>query len=139
MSRHQDREYFDIPGTVTFDLQLCQKGYALNKFCNTLNKPENREQFLADEHAFINQFPLSDEVKTAIKKRDLNRLLELGGNIYFLWKIAATIGVSMPYIGGLMNIPPVSEQEFTQMMIQGGRKIDGNRSIKANKEQQKDG
>jgi len=132
--KYEDRDYHDIPGTIVFDLQTCIKGYALNKFCDTLNKPEAREQFLADEQAYINKFNLTDETKEAILSRDLNTLLDLGGNIYYLWKIAATIGLHMQQAGAMMSTPQVTTEEFQKMMIEGGRSIEGNRSIKENKE-----
>jgi len=135
MIKYENREYKDIPGTYVFDLQMCQKGYYLNKFCDTLNKQEARRAFLEDEEEYMSRFEnLTEEMKDGIRRRDLNFLLELGGNIYYLWKIAATLDVSMQYVGGTMNKPPISEKEFQQMMLNGGRSIKGNRSIKENKE-----
>jgi len=134
MTDYEKRDYKDIPGTIVFDLQICQKGYELNKFCNTLNQPEARKKFLEDEESYINEFPLTDEMKDGIKRRDLNYLLELGGNIYYLWKIAATLGLVMQQAGAMMNVPPITHKEFQQMMIDGGRSIEGNRSIKENEE-----
>lgn len=134
MTDYEKRDYKDIPGTIVFDLQICQKGYELNKFCNTLNQPEARKKFLEDEESYLNEFPLTDEMKDGIKRRDLNYLLELGGNIYYIWKIAATLGLVMQQAGAMMNVPPITHAEFQQMMIDGGRSIEGNRSIKENKE-----
>ncbi len=135
MVKYEDRDYKDIPGTIVFDLQTCQKGYELNKFCDTLNKEEARTKFLEDEDAYMNEFPkLTQKMKDGIRKRDLNGLIELGGNIYYLWKIAATLGVHMQQAGAMMNEPPITTEEFQQMMINGGRSIEGNRSIKENKE-----
>lgn len=135
MGAYEDRDYKDIPGTIVFDLQTCQKGYELNKFCDTLNKEEARTKFLADENAYMNEFPkLTEEMKDGIRRRDLNYLLELGGNIYYLWKIAATLGVHMQQAGAMMSDNGMTTEEFQQMMINGGRSIEGNRSIKENKE-----
>ena len=135
MTKYEDRDYKDIPGTIVFDLQTCIKGYELNKFCDTLNKEEARQKFLADEEAYMNEFPkLTNEMKDGIRRRDLNYLLDLGGNIYYLWKIAATLGLVMQQAGAMMNEPPITHAEFQQMMINGGRPIEGNRSIKENKE-----
>lgn len=137
MVKYEDREYMDIPGTIVFDLQTCIKGYELNKFCDTLNKEEAREAFLKDEEEYMSRFPkLTKEMKDGIRRRDLNYLLDLGGNIYYLWKIAATIGVHMQQAGAMMAVPPMKTEEFQQMMIDGGRPIEGNRSIKENEEKQ---
>lgn len=135
MVKYEDRDYKDIPGTIVFDLQTCVKGYELNKFCDTLNRADAREAFLADEEEYMSRFPkLSEEMKDGIRRKDLNYLLDLGGNIYYLWKIAATLGLHMQQAGAMMNEPPVETEVFQQMMLDGGRPIEGNRSIKENEE-----
>lgn len=131
---YEERSYKDIPGTIVFDLQTCIKGYELNKFCDTLNREDARKKFLEDEEAYMNEFPLTEEMKDGIRRRDLNYLLDLGGNIYYLWKIAATLGLHMQQAGAMMADPPMTTEEFQQMMINGGRPIEGNRSIKENEE-----
>lgn len=125
-----DRSYRDIPGTYVFDIESCQRGYGVNKFCETLNRPEGREQFLNNEDEYLKTFDMSEEQIEAIKRRDLNKILELGGNIYYVFKIAAVLGHSMQAAGGMMSEPPKSEEEFQKMMIDGGRPIEGNRSKK---------
>jgi len=135
MTKYEDRDYKDIPGTIVFDLQTCIKGYELNKFCDTLNQEDARQAFLKDEEEYMSRFSkLTEEMKDGIRRRDLNYLLDLGGNIYYLWKIAATLGLVMQQAGAMMNEPPITHAEFQQMMINGGRPIEGNRSIKENKE-----
>ncbi len=137
MVKYEDRDYKDIPGTVVFDLQLSQKGYELNKFCNSLNKAEAREKFLADEEAYMNEFPgLTEEMKDGIRRKDINYMLSLGGNIYYIWKIAATLGLNMQQVCAMVSEPAMEYEEFCQMMIDGGRPIEGNRSIKENEEKQ---
>jgi protocatechuate 4,5-dioxygenase alpha chain len=108
-----------IPGTVVFTGEQCRKGYLLNKFCMTLNRAENRAQFKNNEAQYIDQFSLSAAEKSALKARDYNRLLDLGGNIYCLGKIAAVDGESFQKLGARMS--DVSEQEFRSMMEKGGR------------------
>ena len=127
------KDYEDIPGTYVFDIAQSQKGYALNKFCETLNREEGRKQFLNNESAYLDTFKMTQEQKEAVKVRDINKLLELGGNIYYVFKIAAVLGHSMQSAGGMQSIPPMSEAEFKQMMIDGGRSIEGNRSKKENR------
>ncbi|PLY05670.1 MAG: protocatechuate 3,4-dioxygenase [Arcobacter sp.] len=135
MIKYEDRDYKDIPGTIVFDLQTCIKGYELNKFCDTLNTEEARQAFLDDEEEYMSRFPkLTEEMKDGVRRKDLNYLLDLGGNIYYLWKIAATLGIHMQQAGATMNVPPVTTEEFQQMMLDGGRPIEGNRSIKDNEE-----
>lgn len=131
-----DRSYLDIPGTFVFDIQRSQMGYPVNKFCESLNTDYGREQFLTNEDVYLRTFGMSEEQISAIKARDLNKILELGGNIYYVFKIGAVLGLSIQSTSGMMAVPQMSESEFQDMMLKGGRKIEGNRSIKENKERQ---
>ncbi|MDZ7938501.1 MAG: protocatechuate 3,4-dioxygenase, partial [Rhodoferax sp.] len=56
-----DKPYRDIPGTTIFDAEQSRKGYHLNQFCMSLMKPENRERFKADQRAYLNEWPMSEE------------------------------------------------------------------------------
>ncbi len=125
-------DYKDIPGTYVFDLEASVKGYPINKFCETLNTEYGREQFLTNEDEYLTKFGMSAEQIQAVKERDLNKLLSLGGNIYYIFKIVAVLGKSMQDAGAMMS--NVTTKEFQEMMLNGGRSIEGNRSIKENKE-----
>ena len=122
-----DKPYSDIPGTTVFDADQSRKGYWLNQFCMSLMKPENRARFKANERAYLDEWKMSEAQKEAVLARDLNRCIELGGNIYFLAKIGATDGKSFQQMAGSMT--GMTEQEYRDMMIKGGRKIEGNRKI----------
>ncbi len=122
-----DKPYTDIPGTTIFDAEQSRKGYALNQFCMSLMKAVNRERFKADERAYLDEWPMSEEQKLAVLARDLNRCIAAGGNIYFLAKIGATDGKSFQQMAGSMT--GMSEAEYRDMMIGGGRSIDGNRRV----------
>ena len=127
-----EKPYKDIPGTIIFDSEQSRKGYHLNQFCMSLMKAENRERFKADESAYLDEWPMSPEQKQAVLDRDLNRCMELGGNIYFLAKIGATDGHSFQQMAGSMT--GMSEEEYRDMMLNGGRSIEGNRYINDNKD-----
>jgi protocatechuate 4,5-dioxygenase alpha chain len=118
----------DIPGTVVFDATQSRLGFHLNQFCMSLMKAANRDEFKADEAAYLKKFPMSDEQRQAVLARDYNRLLALGGNIYFLAKIGATDGHSFQNLASKMT--GVSEDEYRAMMVAGGRSPEGNRSRK---------
>ena len=120
-----DKPYQDIPGTIIFDAEQSRKGYWLNQFCMSLMKAENRKRFLDDEEAYLGEWDMSEDQKQAVLERDLNRCMELGGNIYFLAKIGATDGKSFQQIAGSMT--GMSEEAYRDMMVSGGRPIDGNR------------
>ncbi len=120
-----NKPYTDVPGTTIFDADQSRKGYHLNQFCMSLMKAENRERFRADERAYLDEWPMSEEQKQAVLARDLNRCLELGGNIYFLAKLGATDGRSFQYMAASMT--GMSQEEYAAMMLAGGRNIQGNR------------
>jgi gallate dioxygenase len=123
-----DKPYKDIPGTTIFDAEQSRLGFHLNQFCMSLMKAENRARFKADERAYLDQWPMTEEQKQAVLARDLNWCIRLGGNIYFLAKIGATDGKSFQQMAGSMT--GMSEEEYRDMMISGGRSIEGNRSAR---------
>lgn len=118
-------DYHDIPGTIVFDSVQSRAGFHLNQFCMSLMKAENREAFKADERAYLDRFPMTEKQKQSVIDRDWNGMLALGGNIYFTSKIAATDGLSFQQIAAIMS--GVSQQEYADMMLAGGRSIEGNR------------
>jgi protocatechuate 4,5-dioxygenase alpha chain len=121
------KPYKNIPGTTIFDTDEARKGYHLNQFCMSLMKPENRVRFKADERAYLDLWPMTEDQKQAVLARDLNRCIALGGNIYFLAKIGATDGKSFQQMAGSMT--GMSEEAYRDMMIKGGRSIEGNRYV----------
>ena len=120
-----DKPYLDVPGTTIFDAEQSRKGYWLNQFCMSLMKAANRTRFKADERAYLDEWAMSEEQKQAVLARDLNRCIGLGGNIYFLAKIGATDGKSFQQMAGSMT--GMTEEQYRDMMIAGGRSPDGNR------------
>ena len=122
-----EKPYLDIPGTTIFDAEVARKGYWLNQFCMSLMKAENRARFKANERAYLDEWPMSEEQKQAVLERDLNRAIAAGGNIYFLAKIGATDGKSFQQMAASMT--GMSEEEYRNMMLRGGRSPDGNRVV----------
>ena len=122
-----DKPYLDIPGTTIFDAEQSRRGYGLNQFCMSLMKAENRARFKANERAYLDEWPMSDAQKEAVLARDLNAAIAAGGNIYFLAKIGATDGRSFLQMAASMT--GLSEAEYREMMLAGGRSIEGNRVV----------
>ena len=120
-----DKPYTDIPGTTVFDLEQARRGYHLNQFCSSLMKAENRARFKANERAYLDEWPMSEEQKQAVLARDLNRCISLGGNIYFLARIGATDGKTFQQMCASMS--GMSDDAYRDMMVSGGRSIEGNR------------
>jgi protocatechuate 4,5-dioxygenase alpha chain len=118
----------DIPGTRVFTAARAKQGYELNQFCMSLMKPENRERFKADERAYLDEWPMTGDQKQAVLDRDYNKMLDLGGNIYFLAKIFATDGLS--YLQAVSTMTGMPVEDYQKMMISGGRSPEGWRSIK---------
>jgi len=118
----------DIPGTTLFDAQRSRQGYHLNMFCMSLMKAENRAAFKTDEAAYVQKFPMTAQQRDAVLQRDWNRMISLGGNIYFLAKLFSTDGKSFQQVAAIMT--GSSQEDYAKMMIDGGRSPDGNRSKK---------
>jgi protocatechuate 4,5-dioxygenase alpha chain len=128
MAKKQEA-YEDIPGTWVFDAQRARQGYHLNQFLYSLMKAENRKEFLADERKYLQKFPMTEEQRSAVLARAWNRLLELGGVSYALAKLAFTDGKSYQFMASQMVGVP--EQQYVDMMMKGGRSVEGWRSKKA--------
>jgi protocatechuate 4,5-dioxygenase, alpha chain len=114
-----DKPYADIPGTTVFDADQSRKGYHLNMFCMSLMKAVNRERFKANERAYLDEWPMAEEQRQAVLARDYNRMIALGGNIYFLAKIFATDGKSFQQAAASMT--GMTQEEYAKMMLGGGR------------------
>jgi protocatechuate 4,5-dioxygenase, alpha chain len=122
----KEQVYDDIPGTFVFDAERSREGFGINMFCMSLMKDENRKAFKANEAEYLKKFKLTPAQTEAILKRDYNRMLELGGNIYFTAKLGATDGHSFQHLAAVMT--GNSQEDYAKMMLGGGRSIEGNRS-----------
>jgi protocatechuate 4,5-dioxygenase, alpha chain len=120
-----DKPYADVPGTTIFDADQARKGYHLNQFCMSLMSPANRERFKANERAYLDEWPMSQEQRQAVLDRDYNRMIANGGNIYFLAKLFSTDGRSFQYTAASMT--GLTQEQYAQMMLRGGRSPEGNR------------
>ena len=125
-----DKSYKDIPGTTVFDAEQSRLGYHLNMFCMSLMTAQNRAAFKADQAGYLARFPMTQAQRQSVLDRDWNQMIQLGGNIYFTSKIAATDGLSFQQIAAIMS--GVSQPEYAQMMLDGGRSIEGVRSKSEN-------
>jgi protocatechuate 4,5-dioxygenase, alpha chain len=122
----EHKDYEDIPGTFVFDQERSRQGYGINMFCMSLMKEDNRKAFKANEAEYLKRFKLTPEQTDAVLRRDYNRMLELGGNIYFTAKLGATDGHSFQHLAAVMT--GSTQEDYAKMMLGGGRSIEGNRS-----------
>lgn len=121
-------ELEDIPGTRVYTAARARKGYHINQFAMSLMKPENRDRFRADERAYLDEWPISEEAKQALLARDYNSLLDMGGNVYFLSKLFSSDGIS--FAEAVSTMTDMTFDEYKAMMAKGGRSPVGQRSIK---------
>ena len=121
--RAPEAEAVEIPGTIVFDGRRSRIGLPLNNLARALNKKAGRESFVADPEAFMTRFGLSDEQRDAVRRRDFGRMIELGGNIYFIYKIGMVDGLRVPDIVAAMA--GQTTEEFVEMMRKGGRNPHG--------------
>ena len=124
-------EFDDIPGTRVFTAARARQGYWLNQFAMSLMKEEKRTRFLADEKAYLDEWQISEEAKQAVLDRDYNRMIDHGGNIYFLSKLFSTDKKSFQFAAGSMT--GMTQEEYAEMMLKGGRSPQGQQSLKANR------
>jgi len=130
--KQKPEAYEDIPGTWVFDAQRARIGYRLNEFLYSLMKADNRREFLADERTYLMKFAMTDDQREAVMKRNWNRLLELGAVSYALAKLAFTDGKTYQFMASQMT--GMTEKEYIDMMVGGGRSPNGWRSKSEGKE-----
>jgi protocatechuate 4,5-dioxygenase, alpha chain len=89
----------DIPGTTIFDGAEAQKGLALNRMCYSFNSADNRAAFLKDEDSYCRKFGLNERQRAAVKSRNVLAMIDAGGNVYYLAKLAGIFGLNVQDIG----------------------------------------
>lgn len=120
-----EKPYADIPGTTIFDAEQARLGYHLNQFCMSLMDADDRARFAADERAYLDEWPMTEAQKQSVLERDYNRMISLGGNIYFLAKIFLSDGQTFEQAAASMT--GLKREDYRQMMLSGGRSPQGNR------------
>jgi len=109
-----------IPGTTVFNAKRSREAYHLHKFCMSLMKAENRDAFRADERGYLDQYRMTEDQKQAVLDRNFNRLVDLGGSIYFLVKLSNTDGWSAQK--AVSSMTDMTPDEYAAMMRAGGRR-----------------
>ena len=79
----------------------------------------------ANEAAYLDKWDFTPEQRESIEKRQWLRMLQLGGNVYYTFKLAAYDGMTFRHLAAGMT--GVTIEEFSEMMTSGGRPIGGNR------------
>ena len=105
--------------TYVFDGETSRRGYRMNKMFMSLRTAAARERFLADEAAYCDEFRLTAEQKKAVVDRDWQAMLDLGGSIFYVYKLAMMDGLSMQYLGGVFT--GMTEDEFKAALAERGK------------------
>ncbi|MEY4424858.1 MAG: Protocatechuate 4,5-dioxygenase alpha chain [Actinomycetota bacterium] len=121
-------QFKDIPGTTIFTIEKARQGFWLNQFCMSLREEANRKRFLAAEREYLDEWQMTEEQKQAVIDRDFQKMLDFGGNVYFLSKIFASEGLS--YVQAVSTMTDMNVEQYQQMMLNGGRNVEGWRSKK---------
>lgn len=121
----------DIPGTTLFDGERLRQGYQLNKFLSSLVEPDGRNAFKTDQAGYLAKFPMTEQQRAAVLARDWSRMLDLGGNIFCMTKLAIVDGTPFQHVNAIMS--GMSDKEYMDMMNAGGRPVDDIRSKKDGK------
>src|SRR6516225_95604 len=108
----------EIPGTIIFDGTAAQRGFALNRMCFSFNDAENRAAFLRDEDGYCVKYRLSPEQRAAVKNRNVLQMIETGGNVYYLAKLAGIFGLNVQDIGAQQT--GMSVEAFKSKLLSAG-------------------
>jgi protocatechuate 4,5-dioxygenase alpha chain len=111
----------EIPGTYVFGIEDCRQGFSLNALCASLATAQNRTRFMADEAAYCDEFDLSADQRTALLARDWKAMLDAGGSIFYVHKLAVVDGRSMQYLGGVFT--HMTTEDFIAALKAGGRRF----------------
>jgi len=115
LSRHGATGKRAIPGTLVFDGDAAQHGYAINAMCYSFNSADNRAAFAVDEEAYMDRFALTEEQRQSVRNRDVLGMLAAGGNVYYLAKLAGIFGLNVQDLGALQT--GVSIDEFKANLL----------------------
>ncbi len=107
-----------IEGTTLFDGAQAMKGYQLNKMCFSFNKAEARDEYLADKEAYFDKFKLNEVQKEAVRSLNILKMIEAGGNIYYLAKLAGIYKMSVQDVGAQQT--GMTTEEFKAKLLKAG-------------------
>ncbi|HEY7581411.1 MAG TPA: hypothetical protein VH855_27765 [Acetobacteraceae bacterium] len=89
----------EISGAPVFTGDRSRAGYRLNRMAMSLTDPANRAAFVADEPGYLRGLGLTDTEIELVRRRDWKGMIEAGGNIYLIIKIAGALGIGLYEVG----------------------------------------
>ena len=89
----------EISGALVFTGERSRTGYRLNQMAMSLTDPTNRAAFVANETSYLQEKGLTDTEVDLVRRRDWKGIIEAGGNIYLIIKIAGALGIALYEVG----------------------------------------
>src|ERR1700761_1056059 len=89
----------EVAGTLVFTGERSRAGYRLNRMAMSLTEAANRKAFVADETGYLRGMGLGDAEIDMVRRRDWKAMIEAGGSIYLLIKIAGAVGQTLQQVG----------------------------------------
>jgi protocatechuate 4,5-dioxygenase alpha chain len=89
----------EISGAPVFTGERSRVGYRLNRMAISLTDAANREAFVADETGYLQATGLNEAEANLVRRRDWKGMIEAGGNIYLIIKIAGALGIALYEVG----------------------------------------
>lgn len=88
-----------VSGALVFTGERSRAGYRLNRMAMSMTDAANRASFVADETGYMRGMGLSDAEIDMVSRRDWKAMIEAGGSIYLLIKIAGALGIPLYEVG----------------------------------------
>lgn len=93
----------NLRGAARYRGELAQRALRLNRFLVYISKRENRDEYLVDEEASMQEWGLSPSERDLIRQRNYEGLLVAGVNIYAIAKSGYVFGATLLEIGAAMR------------------------------------
>jgi protocatechuate 4,5-dioxygenase, alpha chain len=88
-----------VAGALVFNGMRSRAGYRLNRMAMSLTDAANRAAFVADEAGYARGMGLTEPEIELIRQRDWKAMIEAGGSIYLLIKIAGALNIHLYEVG----------------------------------------
>ena len=90
----------DIPGTIDFRWSGSAEGLGAQSDVLTRSTARKIAPLSSkDEDAYCRKYGLNAEQRAAVKSRSVLKMIEAGGNVYYLAKLAGIFGLNVQDIG----------------------------------------
>ena len=109
----------DIPGTIMFDGTQAQKGLPSTACASPSTAPRTARPSCATRTPIAGNSASATEQRAAVRSRNVLAMIEAGGNVYYLAKLAGIFGLNVQDIGAQQT--GISVDEFKAKLDAAGR------------------